>query len=78
LNATFLDGSEQGCVIALGLIRVGLGEKGNCLCKEITAAQVSADLGRVSAASVRSRKGHGTPLSVLIELFPGHRRSIFR
>jgi hypothetical protein len=69
LNATFLDGSEQGCMIAFSLICVHLSEEGNCLCKQITAAQVATDLGRVAAARVRSCKGHGTQPGVGIELF---------
>ena len=56
-------------MIAFGLIRVGLGKEGNRLCKRITAAQVAADLGRVSGAGMCSRKSHGTQPGVLINSF---------
>ncbi len=78
LYSTLLDSCEQRRVIALGLIRICLGKGCNRLFKQITAAQVAADLGRVSAAGMRSRKGHGTPAGIQIEFFLRHCLNIFR
>src|SRR5438034_7798026 len=78
LYSTLLDSCEQRRVIALGLIRICLGKGCNRLFKQITAAQVAADLGRVSAAGMRSRKGYGTPAGIQIEFFLRHSLNIFR
>jgi hypothetical protein len=49
--------ADKSGMIALGLVRVGLGESCNRAIKHITSTQVTADLRRVAGAGMGASKG---------------------
>ena len=44
LHASIFDGSKQRCMVALGLVGIGLGKGGNRLVECISIAEIASDL----------------------------------
>src|SRR2546421_10637103 len=62
-----LDSSDKRGMIACGLIRVRLSERGNCAVKHITSTQVAADLRGITGAGMGTSKSPSTESAILDE-----------